>query len=366
MTFLLNAPLKKLDDTRRLAAERLRTRGTGSASRVGYLGALGQSNLGDWAMFEAARALLAPADVRPFAGLARERLMKGLGLGGRRYFGSFLLGGGTLINPNFVGVARAALRTGLPVSALGTGVGSCGFAQPDRVDLAEWRSLLPDFRSVGVRGPRSVAALNDLGVKTAGAVGDLALCGAGARTPTSGEGGPPRFALNVTLAPHDAGASSAASAAPLAELEAAVSELVRAGWRPVPVAMHAWDVAPLRSLLARAGAGDVAVPVLATADAFFQATAPCAFTVAVRLHAAVLSCCVGVPPLMLGYRDKCRDFMESMGLDHWHVALDAAEAGEVAAKTALLAAQAPDLGPVVLERALAWKTRLRAHVRDCF
>jgi polysaccharide pyruvyl transferase WcaK-like protein len=311
-------------------------------------------------MFEAACRLLPRNQVVPFAGAVKERLLGGLGLSGSRYFRALLLGGGTLINPSFLEITRAALRSGLPVSALGTGVGSCGFAQPDRVGIAAWKPLLAEFRRIGVRGPRSQAALNALGLENVEVVGDLALCLAQPwPQPTAAT---PRFAVNVTLPEGQTWGEGDYER--LRDLEPAIARLIRRGWQPAPIAMHASDVAPLRHLLRSAGEESAPISLPTTAHAFFDAVAGCSFMVAVRLHAAILSACIGVPPLMLGYRDKCLDFMESVGLEAWHVSLNAAAPGEIGARMARLSEQAPGLGPQVLERACGWRRRLEEFVRN--
>jgi hypothetical protein len=49
--------------------------------------------------------------------------------------------------------------------------------------------------------------------------------------------------------------------------------------------------------------------------------------ISVRLHAAALASCVGVPSVLLTYRSKCQDFMSSMGLEFFAVPLSPADAG---------------------------------------
>jgi polysaccharide pyruvyl transferase WcaK-like protein len=109
---------------------------------------------------------------------------------------------------------------------------------------------------------------------------------------------------------------------------------------------------------------NVTIPVLATAEEFFRTVQGCRFTIAVRLHASVLSCCAGVPPLMLGYRDKCLDFMESMDLADWHVSLTDAEPGEITAKARLLEGKCGEMREPVWNRARHWQAALRKYVES--
>jgi polysaccharide pyruvyl transferase WcaK-like protein len=360
MSLSLQYKLSTLSETLSLAGQRLEARKR-AARRVGYIGGQGDANLGDEVMLEAARRLL-PGKQLLAVGFPRQetRLAKG-GLSGRGYFESILLGGGTLIN-DYVWKDRVqtALAQGVPVATLGTGVGSCGFGHSEAIDLAEWKPMLADFKGVGVRGPLSQAALCAAGIENAEVIGDLALSLSRDQAATPSE--VPCFALNTTLPPahsRDTGDYSA-----LAELEPLVCELLRKGWQPVPVAMHRADVEPLQRLLHKAGLENRSVDVIPDAETFFQRVAPCHFTVAVRLHTAVLSCCVGVPPLMLGYRAKCLDFMQSMQMSEWHLSIEKVKRGEISEKTMELARTAEQMRPVVLERACSWKRKIIAYTQQ--
>ena len=72
----------------------LRARRLGSrAPRVAFAGGHSHANLGDDAMGEVARALLAPAVLQDFHGGSLERRLGGLGLSGPAFFRGFVLGG---------------------------------------------------------------------------------------------------------------------------------------------------------------------------------------------------------------------------------------------------------------------------------
>jgi polysaccharide pyruvyl transferase WcaK-like protein len=144
-------------------------------------------------------------------------------------------------------------------------------------------------------------------------------------------------------------------------LEGVLREFTRQGYTPVPVAMHGSDIAPLQQLMARVGCEHLPIQTPQTADAFFALAGPCRFTLAVRLHAAILSCCTGVPPLMLAYRDKCLDFMESMELTEWQINLDNVAPGAITAGAQALADQALALRPTVLRAAQHWQAVLKGY-----
>ncbi len=343
-----------------LALIRARHAGRGAPARIAYVGGEGHGNLGDDAMFEAARELLGDAAVLSFDRPVRERRLARVRLAGRRYFQAAILGGGTLINPLWRDRTRLAVDQGLPAWTLGTGVGSCGFVQPREVELGDWVPILRRFRRLGVRGPRSRRALDALGIEGAEVVGDLAL--ALAFDAPLQPAVPPRLAINVYLPWTDRWQPE--EHAPLRALVRAVRDLVAAGWRTVPVAMNWEDLPTLRWLTGKVSGAEAAIVSPDGVRDFFDSVRPCVFSIAVRLHAAVLSCCAGVPPLMLGYRDKCLDFMESMGLEEWYVDLETSDPRTVAAKVQRLAVAAPALREPTLERARHWQGRLRTYARS--
>jgi hypothetical protein len=329
------------------------------APRYGYIGGQGDQNLGDEAMFEAARRLMPQVGVLSYSYPAHERRLAFLGLSGRRYFQQVILGGGTFINPYGLGTTRMALRQGLPVWSLGTGVGSGGFGMAARPELREWRALLRDFRRLGVRGPLSLAALEALGVSQAEVVGDLALALALER-PVEPAQEPPRFGVNILLPPPEERQSWGEVLLPT--LVDAIHELEAAGYVPLFFGMHPSDREPLSALTARLGRPEAPLHFPATVEDFFALVGPCAFTLCVRLHAAVLSTCAGVPPLSLGYREKCLDFMASMALEDWHLSLPTTRPAALRERILHLAQQAPRLRAPILARAQAHQAALRAYV----
>ena len=115
-------------------------------------------NLGDDAIVAAAKSAMPSRRLIDLNYASRERNLAQLGLSGATYFESVILGGGTLISPNWLSTVKDALNLGAPMITLGTGVGSCGFQDGVNVDVAPWLPSLERFKAVGVRGPRSKAA----------------------------------------------------------------------------------------------------------------------------------------------------------------------------------------------------------------
>lgn len=350
-------PFRAIQDNLTAVRERLASLRQGQP-RVAYVGGHGDRNLGDDALFEAARQVLEGFEVITFRYPPRELRLARVGLSGPCYFQQFVLGGGTFINPYGLGTARAALQLGLPAWTLGTGVGSAGFNMSRRPDLTEWRALLRDFRAVGVRGPLSKATLDALGVSHVEVVGDLALVLA--RAAPLPLALPRRFAVNITLPPPQE--REGFSYERLEGLERAIRHFVAQGWTPVFVAMHVNDYAPMRRLMVAVGRVEDVLHHPVTAGEYMDLVGPCTLTMATRLHAAVLSCCAGVPVLSLGYREKCLDFMASLGLEAWHVDLAVPE-DDLFTRGLALAERADGLRATVLARARERQRGLREYVR---
>jgi len=326
-----------------------------SSSRACYIGGQGDSNLGDEAMLEAARRLLPGVDLIDVVYPNQERRLARLSLSGAPFFDFAILGGGTLINHHWHEKVQTALAQGLPIFCLGTGVGSAGFGMAVQTDAGDWKPLLQQFAGIGVRGPRSEARLRSLGLGRVEIIGDLALTLTPETLPKAGAG---KFVVNVTAPPGD----DPGNYARVNELEGVIKKLTVDGWTAVPVAMHRNDIEPLKQLMERATGKKYEILMPPTAQEFFDILTPCAFTLAVRLHAAILSCCVGVPPLMLGYRDKCLDFMESIDLEEWHINVMEAPEGLVTERSLALADSASKLRQPIHSSCLKWRGRIEQYV----
>jgi lipopolysaccharide transport system ATP-binding protein len=327
--------------------------------RIGYLGG-SRDNLGDNVMFSAAQRLFPDANLIRFAHPRNERRLARLRLAGDRFFESVLLGGGTLVNPNWLPSAQLALAQGLPIASIGTGVGSWGLGQSNTIDISEWLPLLRRFTHLGVRGPLSKQRLDLLGVENVQVVGDLAL--SFARSALAKPADPPVLAFNL-LDLRDGTNGDLEKNSWRAGLMAALARIQREGWRIKPVAMHEADLLTTTTLLRRAGVSFEKPVVPRSAEEFFSAVAMCSASIGLRLHLSILSACAGVPPLILGYRDKHLDFAQSLQLEHWHLRIDECDAATLEDRVLELAAAAGGLRQPLLEKAQHWDGTIREFVR---
>lgn len=292
-----------------------------------YIGVLGIHNLGDEAVFQAARGHFAPYPVLHCVSPRAPGWARAL-IAGRRHAG-VMLGGGTLIgkgstggNPALDEFERAAERGQFRI-VFGTGVSAVDF---ERVDarlagmLSRWQQSLRAADYVGVRGPDSVAALKRWGVN-AQCIGDLA-CFFAQR---SGYWEPASQSVGVNFGRSDRDFPELAEA-----LQAFLRIRVRQGWRPEFFVVWPEDLEPTRRLAASAGIDHPVVHAVFrdTHDYLRRVRRMRAF-VGLKLHAVILAFCAGVPSIMLEYNPKCVDFMRSIGLEEFDVRVADATASQL-------------------------------------
>ncbi|QDT15488.1 polysaccharide pyruvyl transferase family protein [Alienimonas californiensis] len=323
---------------------------------LGYLGG-NRLNLGDACLYEAAVRLLGPLE--PFRPAGPFRIASRLRLpgAGRVRWRGVVLGGGTLLNDYSLARCRTAMRLGLPLHSLGTGAGSGGHNMPGVVDLSGWRPILPHFANLGVRGPLSLRMVEELGASQAEIVGDAALAFAHER-PVVPRPAVKRFGVNLVrpfkFADYDEER--------LIEAGRACEELVRRGWEPVAVPMVDEDVGTLeRSLPASVLRRLNRVETPASPAEVFRRVQDCTVMISMRLHGAVLASCVGTPPVIVSYGDKCRDFAESMDLAPFVTPIHTLRAADVLDRVLEIDAAGETLRATIAGRAYAYRRRLEAY-----
>ncbi len=342
-----------------LTAVGLRRMALRPRAAAGYIGWVGHGNLGDDAMFEAAAKLLAPAHLEIFAGASCENVLARLGLSGSRVFDRVFLGGGTLINAGYLRIVEQAQILGLPVCALGTGVGSADLGETGEKPAARWRDVLNSFSRVGVRGYRSQRKLHHLGIHRVEVIGDLAL--ALTKDKLDPLKDTRRFILNVAAPGARAGCFPVDRM--FEEIAQACRHLNTKGWVAIPVAFATADIAPIETTLRLAGLESCAIARPAGSAAYFELAANARFALCVRLHCAVLSACAGLPAISIAYRDKVHDFAETVDMTAWTLDALQLSAGTLAERAQALADSAEGLSEKLYAKAKSWKRRLEIYTK---
>ena len=356
MTSRLKAKMSVAARLGDLAARRTLLAATNRARVAVVTGA--PANLGDAACYLALRRLVPGVELVPLSEPGLELRARRVGLSGPRYFGGLVIGGGTLIHPAFEELVRVVWSPGMPTWLCGTGVGSCGLAQDESVDVSGMRHILSQCRGLGVRGPVSKSVLDGMGIGGVEVIGDLAL----SLTSEEGARSTSRRTVAVNLIDLGGDAVRASEGQMVEGLEKALRTLARSGWQVVGLALYPTDVQPTERLLRRVVPG-APVRLVQSPDSFFETVDRCAFVVGVRLHAAVLAACRGVPSLALAYRPKHLDFMESVGLARWHLPLHGMTSARVREDVLALAEEHASVGGPLLGTAMSFKRRQAEFVR---
>jgi hypothetical protein len=291
---------------------------------AGYIGWVGNGNSGDEAIFMAFRRLFPRFqallyDRPPFEMLLHRRFVSG-----EPFYDFVTLGGGTLFSVRCCYYQFAnALRQGAPVWTFGTGLDDPELLErqggrPWGVRLRDHLALLRDFAGllkdaslVTVRGPRTARVLQEQGFSGARVIGDPAL---GACEPMPLPGGK-RAAINLAMWKDRGGREAEQS---VSALRSAVRYLLDKGWHVDYVPTARGDGSIGKMLVREAFPGRVRVlPNIASPSRLIERLRGYDLLIGERLHSLVLSAGSGVPVIGLEYSPKCRDFMESVGMEHF-------------------------------------------------
>jgi hypothetical protein len=270
-----------------------------------------------------------------------------------------MLGGGTMIGapPWSTGYAdrfEASLRRTGRGFAFGTGVAELTFP-PDQEAFVEdpstylgWARLLKECEYVGVRGPRSQAALAKLGVASE-IIGDPACAFVrpkGFWQPTLGYLG-----LNIG---HGGGSMWGERSRFNTAMGRFVASATRQGWNIEFFALMDDDVHIIKEV---ARLGQIAAPRIhcefVDVYRYLAHVAKMQAFIGMKLHSVILAMCANVPSIMLEYRPKGIDFMASVGLEQFNIRTSDVE------PSALL-----DLLSKLVNRGTHWSEMIRQRMSD--
>jgi len=263
--------------------------------KIAYCGYTDRRNVGDYALYRANQSLFAAHELID----AREDPDTAVNL----------VGGGTL----YPWSLRYGYRRRRHNLAIGMGVSPperSRFGLRTRWSMMRWR-----LARAGVRGPRSRQVLLDHGIPSI-VTGDTALALE-----------PPRGAAEVrseTIGLVVAGATSGRRGDPehvVQQCAVAGRRLMAEGFslRVLPCCVD--DLEASERLVAKLGTPGAcelvdfwAPPVNEDLKAMLEQFARCRLVISERLHGAVLAAAAGVMFISIGYKEKCHDFVESLGV----------------------------------------------------
>lgn len=298
--------------------QRKRAYASRHTARAAYLGWLGYRNLGDEVLYQAFRSAFGPLEVLPAAMGALPRLVERFQ--GQPLYRCCFLGGGTLINTTYNLCFRDLLARYKPGFVFGSGVcdpeENARWGKPNR--LKEWVAVLSECAQVGVRGPVSAAILKAHSFKAARVIGDPMLWFA---NPTPAvKLGNRVLGLNLGIAN---GCVLGGEDQVLNHITLFGRKLIAEGWRIRLLPVWPPDVPYLQELARRLGLPSDALLVdFLNYDRVQEFLKQVDVFVGEKLHASIAAICSGTPTIMLEYQTKCRDFMTSLGLEHYSLPTD--------------------------------------------
>ncbi len=334
----------------------------------GYLGWTGYGNLGDEAVYEAFDALFPSEHFVPFRIVSKpaQTFQK---LSRREVpLKNMALGGGTLINQSLIWLEHVeyAVGNGIPVFCIGSGVASASFwkAHPgvhSGSDLERWVAALNKFAYVGVRGPRSQAALKEAGVK-AEIVGDTAIALAPEKF-TPKKSFKKIIGINISYGTDNVMYGDAEAF--LKEMASAVQKLCEDGYTVRILPIWQGDMPASKALEAAVHHRScVIVRAYASTPEYLAAIDDCDLFIGQKLHATIFSTMLRKPSLMLEYRPKCLDYMESIDMAEFSLRTDAVSAANVVAAVVQLADGRAAISQKLDERISAFRALQRKRAAE--
>lgn len=237
-----------------------------------------------------------------------------------------LLGGGTLINqsPWLIDyfqtfLDRSSTGRGL---VFGTGVGDLAFWGNH---FERWQPLLSRCDLIGVRGPHSLALLDEHGIANAEWIGDPYLC---LHPPIVREFIPRQLGVNLGGTNNSLWGTDDQDF--LRFMTDALKQLRSAGWSFVWISMWSQDLPLLNAV--REEVDPESPPVLdARMQPFecYSALAGCELFIGEKLHACAMAAVAEVPFISLEYQPKVRDFASSLNMEKWTVSTASRDMKEI-------------------------------------
>lgn len=305
----------------------------GPVSAVSYVGWTGHLNLGDEILFEAARECFKPTPIVSDPLLGRPMFKR---MTDRKRHLVAILGGGTLIgdHPPFERFKTELKKAGGNGLVFGAGVSQYVLAGSVPTWLEQWGELLRPLHYVGVRGPDSATTLARVGVD-AEILGD----------PVCWFSQPQDFWVpRANVLGLNVGQAQGAMFGDETTVQQGFSDYARAmrqqGWAVEFFCVWPDDLATTRKVAADAG---IERPIIHChyqgARAYLNRVRNLKLFVGIKLHAVALAMCANVPALMVEYRPKCLEFMNTLGMGRFVRRSDQMSLPDLIALTATLDAE---------------------------
>jgi len=301
---------------------------TAKSPRLAYIGGFfGKNNLGDEALYDAVKSLFYNCSLLKFP---RKQWLTSIAKVLPNIHCA-VLAGGTVINrlESWRHLADKYFDI-FPFSfVFGTGVAHPSFwsSQPGWTDtLKEWKPILERCSYIGVRGPMSAQLLADVGVKNVEIVGDPVLTFAMEQSPENSSYIPDSIGLNIGQANGRLWGSQEHVQAEYVKLAAFAK---KTGWGVKWFVVYPPDLSITENVARLSGTDHQIYEIYCDTSRYLELVRSLSTFVGMKLHAVALATCAYVPSVMLEYRPKCRDYMQSIGQDSATIRTDKLKAEEI-------------------------------------
>lgn len=282
-------------------------------------GWLGNRNLGDEALFVALKNLF---NTFSFMKYGKESKTLKILYSIAKPSKVALLAGGTIINrdSSYLIVWRDCLEVCGNGIIFGTGVADPDFWQ-NRIGwkniLKDWKTVLKDCKYIGVRGPRSQQILADVGIN-AEVIGDPVISLADkawdAKRYLSKS-----ICLNIGQTFGNQWGNDKELADEYFKL---AFKAKNNGWNVRWLVVWPEDFDITMRIARESGTENEVYEVYSDSKIFMNLVRTASVFLGMKLHAVVLATCSFVPSIMVEYRPKCRDYMESIEQEMFTVKAD--------------------------------------------
>lgn len=290
----------------------------------GYIGWTGYGNLGDEVVYEAYEKLFPGSNFTEFR---ISRPVKWVSALLRREipFGYVALGGGTIINQSkfYLAQTEYLINKNVPMFCMGTGVAAREFWKNHEDvhtanDIEKWVPLLKQFIYVGVRGPLSQKRLADVGLNVE-IVGDTAL----AFTNETYQKRAGRKIIGLNISPGTGNMMWGDQEVFKKEILSSVQKFIADGFEIRLLPIWKDDLALCKYIDTQVN--DSACTTIVAYDTiphYIEELDKCDLFVGLKLHATILATMLRIPSIMLEYRPKCLDYMQSVNMGDYSIRTD--------------------------------------------
>jgi hypothetical protein len=286
--------------------------------KTAYIGWLGYDNLGDEIILDAHKKLFPSLDFIPYE--KRDFAHAYHSLRRRSFYKAGFLGGGTLIDGTEYWLRRVEdlLNQNIPVACFGTGVSfdefKCINNKPS-LYLNRLKAALDQFQFIGVRGARSADALASIGVTRTQVVGDTALALAPQKISPHADTNRVGICFGLSSSsPIDGDEQEY-----MKEMIKFVRLLLYKGYEIVLLPIWREDIASNINLMSAVNHPGCTIKTNAylSYKEYANEVKQCLYFFGQKLHSTIIATMLRIPVVMVGYRPKCQEYMESIKLPQY-------------------------------------------------